>query len=571
MTDPDLQARVIADLVASLAGPGAPAVDAARALRGRELVLLPSPGDMTRYLKELSDKVGPNLEHYGEVRADDAPEPKLMGTNGPDGFVVSVFTCDTTAREYAVTAGVIEPTDAYMSSTRSWLSALREFREDGCAGLVVDDGAPHRVAIDRAGLERLWAALERDRLDAAGDLLAVTRDGGLYAERRPDGFVYAYVFVDPAEAALSMDELKKYGPFETAARTKSALGAELRARHVDRLKVDHGFRHQLALTPEEFLPLLGADPAPAPPEAPAADPALGALAAADAGAAGPSGGTLADLAAAGPILAPLPPPADDAASRRTFQSWQKQADQRSCQVWQFLDAIALETTLYVTVAPQPLEGLAWPVFHRVSMQPENTTAAMVYLFTTEAAVSAFVAERPPDARAYERLSGLEIFRWIWAYPGEGTHVSIDYPNEAGWITFPLGWLRDVLLPLGRDYGDLSSIPWVPLPRLGAGAGGRERAKPEVLRALSLGWKPLLAAKAADGGAAPRVERDGRSYLPVFSDAEQFFAHASAQKGARLAPDPAGSTPPFARWLQASRGADGVLLDPAGPIRSRWTG
>ena len=217
----------------------------------------------------------------------------------------------------------------------------------------------------------------------------------------------------------------------------------------------------------------------------------------------------------------------------------------------------------MTVAPQPLEGLKWPVFHRVRMEPENTSTAMVYLFTTEAAVSAFVAERPPDARAYERLSGLEAFRWIWAYPGEGTHVSIDYPDEAGWITFPLHWLRDVLLPVGRDYGDMSAIPRVQVPKLGA-VGGAPRLKPEVLKALSFGWKPLVSVKAAEGAAPARVERDGASYLPVFSDPEQFFAHGSAQSGVRVVPEPAGRTPPFARWLEATRDADGVVLDPAGP-------
>ena len=326
MTDPDLRARLIADLVAAAAEPAAPLVDAGRGLRDHELVLLPSPRDMARYLEELSDKVGPNLEHYGEVRASDAPAPTLMGAHGPDGFVVSVFTSDEIARERAVTIGALEPTTPLMFSPRRWLSALREFRAEGHAGLVVDEGTPHRVALDRAGLERLWMALERDRIDAAADLLAVTRGGQLHTERRPDGFVYAFAFVGETEAALSMAEMTKSGPFETAARTKTALAEELRARGVDRLEVDHGFPHQFVLTRDEFLPLLGGAAEPAPAGAPAVDPALGALAAADAGAGAASGDTLADLAAAGPDLPPLPPAADDVASRRTFQTWRKQAD-----------------------------------------------------------------------------------------------------------------------------------------------------------------------------------------------------------------------------------------------------
>jgi hypothetical protein len=565
VTDRDLRARVIANLVACAADPAASLTDAARELREHELVVLPSPKDMVRFLKELSDQVGPNLEHYGEVKADDAQEPALMGTHGPDGFVVSVFTSDETAREHAVTVGAIEPTAALMFSTRRWLPALREFRADGYAGLVVDDGAPHCAALDRAGLERLWAALEADRFEGAAELVAVTKLDQLHTERRPDGFVYAFVFVDGAEAALSMDELRKYGAFDSAVRAKAPLLEELRARGVERLKVDHGFQHQHVYTPDEFVPLLGGHVEP--PATPAAggaapDPALGTLAAGDAERGTPEGDSLLELAASGPALPPLPPTADDTTSRAVFTTWQKQASQQTCEVWQFLDALTYGTTLYVTVAPEPFKGLKWPVFHRVTMQPENTSAAMVYLFTSEAAVSAFVAERPPEARAYERLSALEVFRWIWAYPGEGTHLSIDYPDEAGWITFPLHWLRHVFLPIGRDYGDLSKISRVPLSKLG-GVGGAPRLNPEATKALSLGWKPLMSVKPGDAGAPALVERDGASFLPVFSDPEQFFAYASAQKGTRVVPDPPAGHAPFARWLEATRGQGGVVLDPAG--------
>jgi len=556
VTDPDLRARVIANLVACAADPAASLTETARELRDHELVVLPSPKDTVRFLKELSDGLGPGLERYGDVKMADVPEPTLMGTQGADGFVVLVFTSDQLAREHAVAVGALDPDAAMMFSTRRWLPTLREFREDGFAGLIVDEGTAHRAALDRAAMERLWAALERDRFETAAELYVVARGSQIHVERRNDGFAHAFAYLDKDTALQALERLWAHGPFDVVVRAKPALRDELRAGGVERLHVEHGFTHQHVCTREQFDPPPGG--APQPP-----DPALATLATGDAEAAAAGGPTLVTLATSAPVPPAVEPPADDETSRRRFKSWQKRATARTIEVWQFVEALSYEVALWVSVSPEPYEGLRWPLTHKVHLQPENAPAVMVYLFTTEAAAAAFVAERPPEFRRLVRLSGIEAFRWIWAHPGGVSHVSVDYPDEAGWITFPVSWLRDALLPLGRTLGNLSKADRVALPRLGALPAARG-LKPEVLRALVGGWKPLTSVKPADDGTRAPVELDGGRYLPVFTEAEQFFAFSSAHADRRLVPEPADRTAPFARWLEATRDLDGIVLDPAGP-------
>jgi hypothetical protein len=86
----------------------------------------------------------------------------------------------------------------------------------------------------------------------------------------------------------------------------------------------------------------------------------------------------------------------------------------------------------------------------------------------------------------------------------------------------------------------------------------------VARALVAGWKELIAVEGPDGSAPEAVERDGRRWLPAFSDARAALEFARKHRSASLQPGRPRSDAPFETWLVATRDLDGVLLDPDGP-------
>ncbi|MGE3844626.1 MAG: hypothetical protein AB7I50_23925, partial [Vicinamibacterales bacterium] len=128
--------------------------------------------------------------------------------------------------------------------------------------------------------------------------------------------------------------------------------------------------------------------------------------------------------------------------------------------------------------------------------------------------------------------------------------------------FPAFWLRDALFPLSHDLGDLSAVPRVALSRLGQLPGARG-LKPEVVRALSQGWRALLSVRPHADGTPCLVRIGPRAHIPIFTDSEMFFAFQSSRPDERLVPEAAGSEPLFGRWLE-TEGASGAVINPGGP-------
>jgi len=118
-------------------------------------------------------------------------------------------------------------------------------------------------------------------------------------------------------------------------------------------------------------------------------------------------------------------------------------------------------------------------------------------------------------------------------------------------------LAGALRPLGHAIGDLRQVPVVGLDRVGRLPGARGH-KPEVVRALVLGWRNLVGFKERR-----TVEHGGRAWIPIASSMDAFFAALPRDAG-RVASDPAGKEPPFARWLAQAAGCDGLLLDAGTP-------
>jgi hypothetical protein len=256
-----------------------------------------------------------------------------------------------------------------------------------------------------------------------------------------------------------------------------------------------------------------------------------------------------------------PPGRSDEDSRAAFQSLRISVDQGAVQIWEYVDTIAFDLDLYVAIHPRPVDGLAWPQFFR---HPEKEGATIAYAFTREDTARQMMEPPPPERLRLHHLSGIEAMRWIYNTPQTIDDVAIDlYKGTDGWAMFPHFWALSAIYPHFVDIESLDQVAAVGLPRLGALPGARG-LKPEAVKAMIAGRGSLSGMTGPDGGAAGAVEHDGRRYLPVFSDPDQFFAFASQRPDYKGRPAPVDGGPPFAGWLRAALGHDGVLLDPAGP-------
>ncbi len=217
------------------------------------------------------------------------------------------------------------------------------------------------------------------------------------------------------------------------------------------------------------------------------------------------------------------------------------------------ESFAFEMDVHVPVYGEDIEGLAWPQFQT---DPEARAQKMCAMFSRVTEVRKALAGVHPNSRRFASIAGVEAFRWVWSAPTTVASIAVDYA-QPGAFQFPVAWVRRVLFPAAADFDELSKVPAVPWPHIGKVPGARG-LKPQILRTLALGWKPLLSVKEP-----VTVPFAGRRYVPVFSGQEQFFAFMSGPGAPRVTVDPAGKEPPFSRWLTSSGPCDGLLLDPTG--------
>lgn len=570
---PELKAsEQLSSLFESL-GDGRASLDAlAKALSEHPgVILLADPADTARYLDELQRTLGPDLAGYGSISSQDVPTPQPLTVAGTDGRLsVLAFTSVDRAREYATANGIIASADVLPYSRQPWPAGLRLLVQNEVASVVIDEGSAHRTTLSREGLVQVSGVLDRPRVATLPTLYVVVRDRSIYVERLPDGqrCVFAY---DEERLAIGAQENMAARGLAMAIEpriTEKLLRAMVDAG-IGRLVVNQGWSDRREYdTPDLALmkEISAAPKVPSPvPLVDSATPDTGTPPADVAeriehGAPEPVPELLRKARAQQAATVVPPPHEDDAASRAFFKSWQKKAAAGMGDVWQFLEALAYEGTLYVPRSPEPLSGLTWPQATHVFKQPDNVESTLVYLYSSESAARKALAEKPEALQDVVRLSGVEAFRWVFAHPMDVAEVAIDYGDADGWLSFPVFWLRDALFPFCHDLGDLSRVPRVALSRLGSLPGARG-LKPEVMRGLVHGWRALLSVRPSQDGQFRRVSHQGRSYLPVFTDSEEFFAFQASQNGHRLVPEAAGNEPPFMQWLTAARDADGVLVNP----------
>jgi hypothetical protein len=244
---------------------------------------------------------------------------------------------------------------------------------------------------------------------------------------------------------------------------------------------------------------------------------------------------------------------NDVESRAAFQTLRLSAENETIQIWEYIDALAFDLDLWVPIHPRNVDGLMWPQFFR---HPEEEGKTIAYSFTGEAKAQEMMAE---DGLKLQHVSGMEALRWVWAAPTAIDELAIDlYKGTDGWARFPNFWALSAIYPHFGEIESLDNVASVALGRLGGLAGARG-LKAESVKALLGGWKQLSSV----AGTPQPLGLNGRRYLPVFSDPDQYFLFAAERPGLGD-PLPAGEGPAFGAWLQATQGIDGVLLDPAGP-------
>lgn len=553
----------------------------ASALKGLDrMVLVMPPAEFARFMQDM-ERVRQEKEAKvarGElpasemgVKITDVESPRLSGIQTEQGFVPRIFTDDTIAREYAVTAGLIEPDGNLPLQTKPWVSGLQSFLLEGCAGCVIDDGTDHKINLKRQTMARLFACMTLEEFARWPELYVVTFEGKVHYQRTPQGDVQVFAYDNARAAQYGVTRLQENAPGASTASVaprrllEEALGAGATMLVVNNFIADARFYDRDDLV--KMIELLGgrAPEPPPPPERSGVDPALQADLATGGASPGASSAAEASVpellrrALARPALPPVPPPAqDDVDAQMTFFEWKSKADGRSVEIWQFLEALAFEVKCYALVHPRPVDGLRWPQFFR---SPDDEQKTITYLYTSKEVTERVLSTSEPDWRRYLPLSGLEALRWIWAAPRNIDTVAVDYYGDSpAWMTFPSFWGLSALFPTFYDVPHLKSVPPVALGRIGELPGARP-LKPESVRAFALGWKTLFRLT-GEGGAPAVVEHEGGRFLPVFSDADRFFAYSSAPGAKPGKPEPvSGAEPPFRSWLAESAAVDGVLLDP----------
>jgi hypothetical protein len=520
----------------------------------QDLFVIVSPRDLARYLGELTAKLGPGMQNFGRVRADDAPAPSDVGITTKDGFVPLVFTDDTIAREYAVTAGLIQPDELLSFRTISPARSLWEALARGCPGIVLDEGSDHEINLRRDSMSRLYAIMSLPELAALPSLHVLLTSGDeVLVHTSPKGRRVAFVYESQETAIHGLRAQKQAGLGTRPMATAALIEWVLRAR-VERLVVDAGLpieRHYDRDDLVKMLHLAGGDPSAADPTGP--DPALEPSPGAADAAAAPDAPARPEARA----LACTPPPGREPdESRAAFQALRVRAEKRTINLWEYVDGLAFDLDLWVPIHEKPVDGFTWPMLHK---HPDKEDKRILFTFSHLPTAEAML----PGAR-FAHLAGIEAMRWVWAAPKHIDEVAIDlHKDTTGWLTFPNYWVLSAVYPQFVDVPDPAAVARVGLVRLGGLVGARG-TKPEVARALAADWRELVAVAGADGGPPPPVEIEGRRCLPVFSDPKQCFAFLSAHRGYPQTPVRAGAEPPFGAWLAATAGCDGVVLDPTGP-------
>ena len=531
-------------------GRGAPPLDElAGVLASLPPMIVPLPAaDSVAFLQGLPSD--PSLASYGSVKWSDLPQPEPRGARTDTGILLPwVFTTHDAAAAWLRQQRLLAGDDTWLSLTRPWSGGFHDFLVRGYGGAILDEGTDHRIALDRAALARLYALLTLPAFADLPSLRVVTIDGHLHRQPGRDGRGWITFVFDSAEAA----ELGGAGmsPSQSAAvSTPEIATAELlrkmQVAGVDQLVVNPATATERAYDARDLAAMLAHLAARAP--APAAE----AVPPATAGAAPATPGLLA-RARAGSAAPPVDPigRADDAAHAFWLALAEHLTD-GTLPRWQIVERLAFEMDLHVEVDPRPAEGLRWPAFYH--MKDGRPTTAFVF---SGAARAAAYIERAASGRQCVGLAGIEAIRWFVSAPAQIHSLVVDATEEAGGRDVFVAALADALRPLSHQIGDLRQVPVVGLDRLGRLPGARG-LKPEVVRALALGWRNLVGFKERR-----TVERDGRSWVPIASSMDAFFAALPREAG-RMAADPAGKEPPFIRWLGQAAGCDGLLLDAGTP-------
>jgi len=534
------------------------------------VIFLADPADVARYLDEAQGTLTPQGESTG--RLADAQPPRPLTVAAADGTVsVCVFTHVEFARRYATSHGLIATDDVLPYSRQPWSTGLRALLRNDVPSIVIDPGLSHERTVDRPSLVRLAAALDRPRLAALPALFAVVRERSIYVERLPSGERCVFAYDDEQLATGARENIaSRQLPMGVEPRATERLLSAMVEAGIGRLVVNQGWPDRREYDSRDLALMKSLSARAVASQFPSSADGIEASATAT-----PSGmpadrttsaqepSALQARARSRAADVPLAPPQDnDAAARAFFKAWQKKATAGTGEVWQFLEAMVYEATFYVPRSPEPLHGLAWPQVSHAMRQPENTESTIVHLFSSEAAARRALADRPEAMQRIVRLSGLEAFRWVFAHPADITDVAIDYGDADGWLSFPAFWLRDALFPMSHDLGDLSRVPRVALSRVGQLPGARG-LKPEVVRALSQGWRALLGVRPLADGSTCLVGNGDRFHIPVFTDSDMFFAFQASRPDDRLVPEAAGNEPSFSRWLETD-GASGVVINPGSP-------
>lgn len=508
------------------------------------IVPLP-PAEAARFLGGLPSD--PSLA-TSTMKWSDLPQPEPFSVESGHGTRTPlVFTSHEAANAFVRDKGLVTGESAWLSLTRPWADGLREFLSSGYDGVIIDEGTDRRIALARNELARLYAVLTLEVFADLPTLWVVAVDGHLHRQPGPDGegwITFVFDGAAVAEAGLKNFALPAGATVTAPEIDTFELLGKMSEAGVDRLVVNPSFGTERTYGAAEMaamLARLGARaprppapvPAPAPVAAPANDEVPAILARARAG------------------TAPAPAPAVARAGDEGHAFWlalYAQLEGGKAPKWQVAERVAFEMDLHVEIDPRRADGLRWPAFY--NMKEDRPTTAFV--FTGAARAAEYVA-KVAGGREFLAMAGIEAIRWLVSAPGKIAHVAIDAGETEGGRNLVVAALADALFPMNHAIGDLRRVPAVGLDRVGSLPGARG-LKPEVVRALTLGWRNLVGFK------EPRtVGHAGRTWIPIASSVDAFFASLPREAG-RVAPDPAGKEPPFARWLGVAAGCDGLLLD-----------
>ncbi len=557
----------------------------AGALAGHEsLYIIVPPADLSRWMGDLDNAL--KEKGYGKLKTSDAEKPRYVGLTTEEGaFVPRAFSDDTLAHEYAVLCGLIDPGEAMAFMTRSPVNMLYECMVENYAGLILDDGTEHKVNLDRNSIARLYALLTLEEFALLPVLHIVMKDGQPLLQREQDESqkLEAFAYDSKQAAHLGVQQQMALSNANGVSAQESptrALIERLLRTGVTSLFVNPTFPNERWYEREDLariVQLLGGDPAaavtariadapqPGTASEPDLDPQLGT-------------GNMAGQGSAAAKMTPLqwanryptypvwpPPGRSDVESQAFFKSIEEKAaklrEEESPAIWEYVDSIAFALDLYVPVHKPRVDGLIWPQFFN-HFQDDEKTLTSTYS-AASVAQEKFFPGQPIEPDRLLHLAGIEALRWAWGAPATIDDLAIDvYGDSPSWVTVPNFWALSAIYPHFVDVPDLEYVANVGLAKIGSLPGARG-LKPEVVRALVQGWKSLSSIGATNGASPPTVEYSGRSYIPVFSDPDQYFAFVSANPEFTGKPEPTGVQAPFERWLHAARGCDGVILDPAG--------